>query len=76
MAILRHRRIILSQTKKKLTLEEWHHIFGYIDPAAIKHLEKGGIIQVSDTTVTTAMRCSVPRMHTSSSLLRKMRPKY
>ncbi|CAM9360459.1 unnamed protein product, partial [Sphacelaria rigidula] len=37
----------------------WHDTLGHIDPAAIKHLEERGLIDVTDTTVAYEMRCSV-----------------
>lgn len=48
-----------ANKKHSLTLKEWHKILGDVEPAAIKRLEKGGLIHVSDTTVVTDMRCTL-----------------
>lgn len=31
-------------------------MLGHIDPAAIKHLEKGGLIEITDATVASEMK--------------------
>lgn len=33
----------------------------HIDPAATKHLEKRGLIEITDATVTSEIRCSICR---------------
>ena len=43
-------------------------MLGHIDPAAIKHLEKRGLIEVTDTTVASDMRCAVCRECKSQAL--------
>ena len=50
-----------ANKKQQLTLKEWHEILGHIDPSAIKHLEKRGLINITDTTVASEMRYSVCR---------------
>ena len=46
-----------ANEKQCITLTQWHDTLGHIDPAAIKHLEKGGLIYVTDTIVASDMRC-------------------
>ena len=41
---------------------------GHIDPSAIKHLKKRGLINITDTTVESEMRCSVCREFKSQAL--------
>ena len=62
MATIRHRRnASFANNKQRLTLKKWHDILGYIDPAATKHSEKRGLIQVCVATVATDMRRTVCR---------------
>ena len=57
-----------ANKKQRLTLKEWHEILGHIDPSAIKYLEKRGLIDITDTTVASEMRCSVCRECKSQAL--------
>ncbi|CAN0455718.1 unnamed protein product, partial [Discosporangium mesarthrocarpum] len=36
-----------------------HNILGHINPFAIKHVEKRGLIEITDATVASEMQCSV-----------------
>lgn len=45
--------------KRRLTLKESHYILGHIDPGAVKHLEKRGLIDKADITVASEMRYAV-----------------
>ncbi|CAN0496069.1 unnamed protein product, partial [Discosporangium mesarthrocarpum] len=44
---------------QRLTLRDWHNILGHINPFAIKHLEKRGLIDITDATVASEMQCSL-----------------
>ena len=57
-----------ANRKERLTLKDWHNVLGHIDPAAIKHIEKRGLIEVTDTTVASDMRCAVCRACKSQAL--------
>ncbi|CAM9581103.1 unnamed protein product [Sphacelaria rigidula] len=57
-----------ANKKQRLALKEWHDPLGHIDPAATKHLEKRGLIDVTDTTVASEMRCSVCKEFKSEAL--------
>lgn len=52
-----------SFTKKeqRLALKGWHDVLEYIDPAAMKHLEKRGLVETTDTTVASEMKRSFCR---------------
>ncbi|CAM9872319.1 unnamed protein product, partial [Sphacelaria rigidula] len=69
MANMRHRaHASFGNKKQRLTLNEWHNTLGHIDPAATKHLEKRGLIDITDTTVASEMRCSVCKERKSEAL--------
>ena len=57
-----------ANKKQRLTLKQWHDTLGHIDPAAIKHLEKRGLVNITDTTVASDMRCSVSVSYTHLTL--------
>ena len=57
-----------ANKKQRLTLKQWHDTLGHIDPAAIKHPEKRGLVNITDTTVASDMRCSVCRECKSQAL--------
>lgn len=40
-------------------MKQWHDDFGHIDPAAREHLEKSGLVVVTDTTAAFEMHCTV-----------------
>ncbi|CAN0439419.1 unnamed protein product [Discosporangium mesarthrocarpum] len=44
---------------QRLTLRDWHNILVHINPFAIKHLEKRGLIEITDAKVASEMQCSV-----------------
>lgn len=41
------------------TLKDWCEVLSHIDPVAIEHLEKHRLIDVTDATVASEVRCSV-----------------
>ncbi|CAN0497636.1 unnamed protein product, partial [Discosporangium mesarthrocarpum] len=53
---------------QKLTLRDWHDILRHINPTAIKHLEKRGLINITDSTVGSEMRCAVCKECKSEAL--------
>ena len=50
-----------ANEKQSPTMKRRHDTLGHIDPAAMKHLEKGGLIDVKDNTVTSDTWCSACR---------------
>ncbi|CAN0016909.1 unnamed protein product, partial [Sphacelaria rigidula] len=57
-----------ANKKQRLTLKEWHDTSGHIDPSNMKHLDKRGLIDITDTTVASEMRCSVCKECKSETL--------
>ncbi|CAN0510724.1 unnamed protein product, partial [Discosporangium mesarthrocarpum] len=45
--------VTFTNKHQKLTLRDWHDILGHINPTAIKHLEKRGLIHITDSTVAS-----------------------
>lgn len=57
-----------ANKRQTLTLKEWHDVLGHINPSAIKHLEKRGLINISDVTFASEMRGSVCKECMSEAL--------
>lgn len=55
--------------KQRMALKEWHGVLGHIDPAAIKHLEKRGLINIMNAIVASEMRCVVLNANIKSQAL-------
>lgn len=60
-------RTTFADKHQRRQLEGWHDVLSHIDPV-IKHPEKCRLIDVSDTTVTFEIRCSVYRLSKSEAL--------
>ena len=58
----------LSNKKSRLTLLQWHTVLGHLHPAAIKHLEKRGLIEISDATTVANFHCSTCKECKSEAL--------
>ncbi len=58
----------LSNRKSRLTLLQWHTVLGHLHPAAIKHLEKRGLIEISDATTVSDFHCSTCKECKSEAL--------
>jgi hypothetical protein len=58
----------LSNKKSKLTLLQWHTVLGHLHPAAIKHLEKRGLIEISDAATISDFTCNTCKECKSEAL--------
>ena len=58
----------LAGKRPRLSLQDWHNVLGHMNPGAIKHLEKRGLIEISDATVASDMKCSTCRESKSEAL--------
>ena len=58
----------LSNKRSKLTLLEWHTVLGHLHPAAIKHLEKRGLIEISDAATVADFTCNTCKECKSEAL--------
>jgi len=58
----------LSNKQSRLTLLQWHTVLGHLHPAAIKHLEKRGLIEVSDATTVAEFTCNTCKECKSEAL--------
>lgn len=52
-------RATFVNKNQRLTLDKWHDVLGYINCAAMNHLEKPGLMRITDTTVVSEIRCTV-----------------
>ncbi|CAN0062222.1 unnamed protein product, partial [Choristocarpus tenellus] len=46
----------------------WHNILGHINPSAIKHLEKRGLLEITDATVASELQCETCKECKSETL--------
>ncbi|CAM9476000.1 unnamed protein product, partial [Choristocarpus tenellus] len=49
-------------------LKDWHNILGHINPSAIKHLEKRGLLEITDATVASELQCETCKECKSEAL--------
>ncbi|CAM9753325.1 unnamed protein product [Choristocarpus tenellus] len=57
-----------ANQKQRLTLNDWHNILGYINPSAIKHLEKRGCSEITDATAASELWCETCKEYKSEVL--------
>ncbi|CAN0051008.1 unnamed protein product, partial [Choristocarpus tenellus] len=57
-----------ANQKQRLTLKDWHNILGHINPSAIKHLEKRGLLEITDATVASELQCETCKECKSEAL--------
>ena len=58
----------LSNRKSKMTLLDWHNVLGHLNPSAIKHLEKRGLIEITDSTTIADFKCNTCKECKSEAL--------
>jgi Reverse transcriptase (RNA-dependent DNA polymerase) len=58
----------LSNKRSRLTLLQWHTVLGHLHPAAIKYLEKRGLIEVSDAATVADFTCNTCKECKSEAL--------
>ena len=47
----------LATKKHRLTPNDWHHVPGHTDLTSAKHLEKHGLVEIAEASVSSDMRC-------------------
>ncbi|CAM9813240.1 unnamed protein product [Choristocarpus tenellus] len=58
----------IQEHRKRLTLKDWHNILGHINSSTIKHLEKRGLLEITDATVVSDLQCETCKEYKSEAL--------
>ncbi|CAM9478395.1 unnamed protein product, partial [Choristocarpus tenellus] len=66
--IQEQRKRCTSQPKAEADNKGWDNILGHINPAAIKHLEKRGLLEITDATVASELQCETCKECKSDAL--------